>query len=256
MMTTFLLSAQQPSQKLPKDSVAYYSKKLTELRQAHYDSMVNSAKYKELVHKLSLKNNDASEKFGVELYGHLGIQFYRLTNINNRLSSFGLKEFKSFFTSLGFGQGFRFNKLIIGYNLAFASGQGNKENVIKSTYAQGYVSTNIFKSKKWIFSPQIGIGYQRLTARINLPNTTNNFDLFFTSSPNQVEIFNSNNALDFAFVFKWKPDKSDKYMPLFRMGYQPALKSKNWQVKGGRSDNAPIDRINSFYIQLMLGAGI
>ena len=242
--------AQTGRQKLSKDSIQYYQRQLKNLWKSSYDSLVNSEKYKEINQKLNPNGKTNSDNFGVELTFFTGLQINNYDNLNIRLKSLGIKEVKKTVFPVGIGLSFRFNNIIVGYDLSIISGDNSN-----GAYGNGYISTNILKTKKWIFSPQIGIGGQNVIVRIPTLSSSNNFNSYFTTSANQVEITNKNTVLDFAMAFKIQIKDRNTYAPLFRLGYRYGLNESNWEIKNGTSTNPPKDRNNNFYIQLRVGFG-
>ncbi len=215
-----------------------------------YDSIINSERYKQINQKLNPNGKKKSDNFGVELTFFMGLQINNYDNLNNRLKSLGIKEVKKTILPFGIGLSFRFNKIIVGYDLGIMSGENSSGG-----YGNGYISTNILKTKKCIFSPQIGIGGQNLIVRIPTQSSSNNFNSYFTTSANQVEIINKNIVLDFAMAFKLQIKNRDTYAPLFRLGYKYGLNESNWEIRNGISNNSPNDRNSNFYIQLRVGFG-
>lgn len=243
--------AQTGRQKLSKDSIQYYQRQLRELWKASHDSMINSEKYKEINQKLKSKGKSNSNNFGVELAVFTGLQVNNYSNLNARLTSLGVKEKKTLLLPFGIGLAFRFNKIIVGYDMTPITVGDNSTGA----YIHGYLSTNIIKTKKWIFSPQVGYGGQNVTVRVPTQSTSTNFNSYFTTSSNQVEIKHKNSVLDFSLAIKLYPKNRDTYIPLFRLGYRYGLTENAWEVRNGTSTNAPIDRNSNFYFQLMLGFG-
>jgi len=246
--TSLLLHSQTTEQKLSKDSVRYYQAQLTKLYKANYDSLRNSEEYKFLTAKLK---NKSEENFGVELIFILGYQHNNYTNLNERLVSLNLNEIKSSMMQIGVGLAFRFNKVIIGYDMNVLIGDGTSGG-----YLHIYGSTNLLKTKRFIFSPQIGYGGQSLTCRYRTQSSATDFNSYFTTAPNKVEIQHDNSVVDFALAFKLYP-KSDNsnYLSLFRIGYRHGLKEKMWEISNGNSSGAPFDRNSNFYLQLIIGVG-
>jgi uncharacterized protein YxeA len=243
--------AQTGRQKLSKDSVQYYQRQLRDLWKKSYDSMVNSEKYKEINQKLNSKGKNNSENFGVELTFFTGLQINNYSNLNARLTSLGVKEKKTLLLPLGIGLAFRFNKIIVGYDLTPILVGDNSSGAL----GHGYLSTNVIKTKRWIFSPQVGYGGQSVTIRVPTQSPSTNFNSYFTTSSNQVEIRNKNTFLDFALALKVYPKNRDTYIPVLRFGYRYGLTENAWEIRNGTSTNAPIDRNSNFYIHLMLGFG-
>lgn len=242
--------AQKNKQKLPKDSIIYYQKQLRDLWKKNNDSLINSEKYKEIFQKLNPEGLKEKDDFGVELTFITGFQINNYNHLNNRLKSLGIKKVKSSVLPIGIGLSIRFKNIIFGTDMSAISGENTS-----GAYANVYISTNILETKRWIFSPQIGIGSQIVTLRIPTQSSSNDFNSYFTTSSNQVEIVNKNTMLDFAMAFKLLSKHRDLYAPLFRVGYRYGLKEKSWEIKNGVSTNAPIDRVNNFYIHLRVGFG-
>ena len=243
--------SQSNKQKLSKDSIRYYQKQLSELSKATYDSMIKSEKYKILANKLNLTNKKSVDNFGVELSLLLGYQKNTYANLNTRFDSLKVNRVNSSLSPVGIGLAFRFNKFIIGYDMSILIG-----NKTSGAYIHGYVSTNILRMKRWIISPQFGYGGQNISVRIPVQSSSANFNSYFTTSSNKVEIKHSNSVLDFAFAFKLYPKpNNENYLPLLRIGYRYGLNEKRWEIIDGNSANAPIDRNSNFYLQLILGFG-
>lgn len=243
--------AQERIQKLSKDSVRYYQNQLRELYKSTYDSLKNSIRFNEINQRLNQNAKNTSDNFGVELTFFTGLQVNNYSNLNERLSSLNVKEKKTLLLPVGVGLAFRFNKIIVGYDMTPILLGDNSSGA----YIHGYLSTNIIKTKQWVFSPQIGYGGQNVTVRVPTQSTSTNFNSYFTASANQVELRHSNPVLDFALALKLYPQNRDTYIPLFRVGYRYGLKEEAWEVRNGNSTNSPIDRNNNFYIQLMFGFG-
>lgn len=239
LLPCLLLQAQDSKLKPAKDSASFYRSELNKLRKDSYDSLVNSEKYIELTKKLETYNKEA-DKFGVELLGYAGGQINSYPNINQRLRSLNVTEIKTLMGSAGFGLALRFSKLIIGYDMSIVMAGGSQKNTsANGFYIHGYFSTNAIKSKKWIFSPQIGVGTQSITAKVVTVSSANNFDAYF-SSANQVEIRNANTVLDFAMAFKMLNANTGRYMPILRTGYRLGLSDKIWEIKNGISTGGTV----------------
>ncbi len=243
--------AQSSNQKLSKDSIRYYQRQLREISKAAYDSMVTSEKYKEVSRKLNPNGQSSSDNFGVELTFFSGLQTNDYANLNTRLSSLGIKKVNTLLLPVGIGLAFRFNKIVVGYDMTPLMVGDNSTGA----YFHGYLSTNVIKTKKWIFSPQVGYGGQGVTVRIPTQSASSNFNSYFTTSSNQVEVKHSNSVLDFAIAVKLYTKNKNTYVPLFRAGYRHGVTEKAWEIKNGNSTNAPVDRNSNFYVQLMLGFG-
>ena len=243
--------SQTPKNRLSRDSVAYYQKQLRQLTTETYDSLKNSEKYKEIMNKLNHNQKNNTSNFGVELTVFAGLQLNNYNNLNSRLNSLNVKNQKTLLMPIGVGLAFRFNKIIFGYDMTPAMIGNNSSGA----YFHGYVSTNMLRAKNWIFSPQFGYGGQNFTVRIPTQSSSANFNSYFTTSANQVEVRHSTSVLDFAIAVKLHVPKREPYIPLFRAGYRYGLKNKAWEVKNGTSTNAPLDRNSNFYLQLMFGFG-
>lgn len=243
--------AQSSNQKLSKDSTRYYQMQLRSMSKAAYDSMVNSQKYKEISQKLNLNGQGNADKFGVELTFFSGLQSNDYVNLNARLSSLGVKKINTLLLPVGVGLAFRFNKIVVGYDMTPTMVGDNSSG----GYIHGYLSTNVIKTKKWIFSPQFGYGGQSVIVRIPTQSSSSSFNSYFTTSANQVEVTHNSSVLDFGIAIKLFPKNRNTYVPLFRAGYRYGTKEKAWKIKNGNSTDAPMDRNSNFYVHLMLGFG-
>ncbi len=249
LIISFISYSQSAEQGLSKDSIKYYRSELSKLYQTTYDSLRNSEKYKFLTDKLKIKNN--ADNFGVELIMVVGYQKNDYANLSKRLASLNLNEVKSSMNPIGIGLAFRFNKFIIGYDMS-ALLQRNGGGF----YIHAYLSTNLIRINRFILSPQIGYGAQNVVYRYQTQSFSTNFNSYFTTSPNKVEIEHSNSVLDFALAFKLYPKTgNENYLSLFRIGYRHGLSEKAWEISDGNSANAPLDRNNNFYLQLVVGVG-
>jgi hypothetical protein len=221
------------------------------LSKANYDSLVNSEKYKQIINRLNPNGKKANNNFGVELTFLLGFQINNPSKLIARLKSLNINQNSTSLLTIGVGLAFRFNKIIAGYDMTpFMSGNNSTGG-----YIHGYLSTNVIRTNRWIFSPQLGYGAQTITVRVPTQSTSSNFNSYFTTSANQVELKHSNSLVDFAIALKFIPSNRYTYVPLVRYGYRYAINEKPWQIHNGISTDAPMDRNSNFYLQLMLGFG-
>ena len=250
-MLPFVSFSQTGTQKHSKDSIKYYQMQLAALQRANYDSLINSDKYKTLLAKLNQNGKSIQDNFGVELCVFTGLQWNKYSNLNERLNELNVREKKQLMLPFGVGLAFRFKKVIVGYDLApIIIGDYSR-----GTYIHGYVSTNVIRTKKWIFSPQLGYGGQNVVTRIVTKSSATDFNSYFTTSANQVELNHRNSVIDIAMGFKFVSPQGNGYIPLFRIGYRYATKSKAWEVSNGSSVNAPFDKNSNVYFQIMFGFG-
>lgn len=247
----FICISQVRDPKLPKDSLLFYHKELKSLYTASQDSLKSSDRYKEVYKKLYPNGENVSPNFGVEMIVFTGLQVNNYSGLNARLSSLRIKEKKTLMLPVGVGLSFRFNKIIVGYDMTAVTVGDNSTG----SYIHTYLSTNIIKSKNWIFSPQVGYGQQTVTVRVPTQSNATNFDSYFTSQSNLVELTSGNPVLDFAVAIKLRKRNSTLNVPFFRFGYRYGLSEKPWEVTNGNSSGAPIDRNSNFYFHLMLGMG-
>jgi hypothetical protein len=244
-------SYSQSKHKLSKDSIAYYRKQLNELTKSTYDSLINSPKYQEIFNKVNLKNSQFPDKFGVEFVFFSGCQKNDHANLNSRLDSLGLNESGSIMFPLGVGLALRFNKIILGFDLTPVLIADNSTGASFHFYA----STNVLKAGRWIISPQLGYTGMYEILRISTKTSSPDFNNYFTTSANQVEVIQGNGFADFGISFKIYQKNSHTYIPIFRIGYRVGLKNQKWEVTHSPAMNGPFDRNNNFYLHLMFGFG-
>jgi len=243
--------AQSKRQRLSQDSIRYYQEEMRKLYDETFDSLKNSARYKQIDEKLNPGGKERLKNIGGEMSVFFGFHRINFSNLNKRLASLGIKETKSWVTSIGAGFGLRFNKIIAGIDLAaFSNGENGS-----GSFMQVYLSTNEIKVKKFILSPTIGYGIQTVIIRVNRETTSTDFNAYFTGAANQVEIQHNNSVLDLGIAVKSRMPQSKFTMPLLKLGYRYGLKEKSWKVKDGNATNAPFDRNGNFYCQVILGIG-
>ena len=142
-----------------------------------------------------------------------GVQFNNFSGLNGQLKAAGLAPLNAMMFSLGGGAAMRFRQLIIGADLTWLGGTQ------EAVYANGlsntlYVSTNALASRKWIFSPIVGIGSQDIHVRVNQPGTATSFVNALTGSYNQVELDHETIFLDLGMAFKIRwPGGTKNYLP-------------------------------------------
>lgn len=242
--------AQQEKVTLSRDSIMYYQKELAAMRKASYDSLINSEKYKAIYNRLYPGEEVIKEKVGVEIQFGIGFQTNNLSGLNSRLGALNISKQQPNTFSYGASLAFRFYQLLIG-----GSAYGVSAKNMNGTTLQGFLSTNIIRIKKTIISPQVGFGSQSYNITRRTASTATNFDSYFTSAGNKVSISHRSPVLDFSLSLKVLNGKDNTYSQLIRMGYIQGLKDKAWKVEKGNSANAPVDRVGSFYVQLLLGMG-
>lgn len=200
----------------------------------------------------SSKANKLDDKHGMELTAFVGIQLSNFSNLNDRLKSLNTTTLKPDAVNIGIGAAVRFNKIIVGFD---GGPLANHSNIVETSgyFFHFYLSTNILRSGRCIFSPQVGIGGQDLRATITQESTTQSFDQAITTATNQVTMRNYNTMLDVAMNLKLMI--RNHYRPIIRIGYRYGLSMVSWEIENGSVTDAPKDRGSNFYFQLMFGFG-
>lgn len=181
-----------------------------------------------------------------------GGEINNLKNLDKRLAESGLEKPDSFLFSGGLGLAYDFNPIAVGAELS-AGGSGFGKNSSYQRYSKVYLSTNTIRSEKFIFSPEIGLGYRQFHTYHIKDGKQGTFDHLVSSDLNQARMDQKGAVLDFGISLKRLA--MERVDPLFKIGYRYGLKSNEWKVQGATVENAPSDRINSFYFQLLLGLG-
>jgi hypothetical protein len=242
--------AQKGNVKLSRDSVTYYQKELAAMRKASYDSLTNSDKYKTVYNRLYPDGVAKKQQFGAEINLGMGFQTNNLNGLNTRFRTLNINKQQTTAFSYGASLAFRFKQLLIG-----GSAYGISADDLSGTSIQAFLSTNILQIKKFIISPQIGFGSQSYEITMRTASPATDFDSYFTSGGNKVNISHRTPILDYSLALKFVDTKSRANRPVIRIGYAQGLKEKAWKVEKGNSANAPIDRVSSFYAQLLFGIG-
>jgi len=253
LIIPFLNYGQSPERKKSKDSIAYYRTELNKLWQSTMDSLKNSEKYKELQSKSHQNNRNSNKNVRVELLANLGIYFTDFKNLNARLKSIGQQEIKSLTPSGGASLAIGFPIMTYGFEF---SGYlfDNKTASFKGVHGRVYIGTNLFKRSIIVLNPQIGYAGSYLNMFIRNSANPGNFNDLFNTQANTIQLSHSQDYLDFALGIKLHIRKSENfYWQFFRAGYRYGLKEKAWEMRGGKLNNAPLDRNNQFYLQLCMG---
>ena len=251
LMIAFAIPAIAFSQtpELSKDSMRFYRKQLQKMRFKTLDSLVNSEEYKAVSAKAY--SQKVNRKFGVETYMAIGGQFNKFKNLNERLKSLNVKERPEAQVNFALGLAFRFNKIITGIEVDGAGG-----SKIGASAVQLYLSTNAIKFDKVILSPVVGIGSQSFNSDFTVQTPATGFNDYFTGTGgNKFSIQNTSPYLNFGLTLKTIDSKAGSVFPVLRVGYNYGLQNNRWKIEDGNSANAPKDRINGFYAQLIIGGG-
>ena len=245
----FYTNAQSSKQKLPKDSVRYYQKEFNKLTATTYDSLKNSAKYKELRSKL-----DKNEKnVRIELLASAGLYFNDFTNLNARLKSLGQKEVGKTSPSVGVTLAVGYPVMIYGVDIG-AYVFDNSTSSFKGFHARVFAGTHLFKRSPIVLNPQIGYAGSILEMYVHKSSNPINLNDLFTTQSNTVQLNHSNDYVDFTLGFKLKSPKRDNfYWQFLRIGYRYGLKETTWSKRGAELIDPPKDRNNQYYFQFCLG---
>lgn len=159
----------------------------------------------------------------------------------------------------GFGLTYTTNRFFIGADLSLnLQTRTNDSFSLKrhSNLTTLYFGYRVFERKSTSLSPFVGIGLtdsRVILSRNTISNTLNNF---LTQGGNATDI----NHLQEGVVFGLSIDANRIYKhedPLFgsfRAGYMWAPYAYEWQVPFGQLQNAPVDQLNHFFIQMRIGA--
>lgn len=245
----FAVQAQTSKEKLPKDSLQYYDKELADLRNAAYDSLTNSKRYKELTQLLDRQRKVVR----VEFLANLGFYFTDFTNLNARLQSIGQKEIKNTVPSLGVTLAIGFPVMIYGLDMSTYT-LGNYTASFKGIHGRFFIGTHILKKSPVVLNPQLGYASDALNMYVERSVASSNFNDLFTTQSNAVQLSHTNSYLDFTLGLKLKsPKKENFYWQFLRAGYRYGLKETSWSKREGNFVDAPKDRNNQFFVQFCLG---
>ena len=247
---TINADAQSNQKRLSQDSVRYYAKEINNMRKAAYDSIQNSARYREIMNRLSPRK---SKTVTIELLANVGTYFNRFSGLNARLTSIGQEPIKRMTPSAGVSLAAGYPRIVYGFEMA-AYIFDNKSASFKGFHGRLFVGTNIFKRSKIVLNPQIGYATSHLNMFINKSQGQSNFNDLFSTQANYVQLFHSADYLDLAMGFKFNNSREEPfYWQFLRVGYRYGIKEEAWYKRGGDLLNPPKDRNNQFYIQFCLG---
>lgn len=191
-------------------------------------------------------------KLPFELTLSAGGEINSFKNLDKRLTELGLEKPHSFLFVGGLGLAYDFNPVVLGAELS-AGTSGFGKNSSYQRNSKVYLSTNNIRSEKFIFSPEIGLGYRQFHTYHTKEGGQGLFDDVVSSGLNQVRMDQKGAALDFGISLKRLT--VGKVDPLFRIGYRYGLRSDEWKVQSATVESAPSDRLNGLYFQLLLGLG-
>ena len=203
----------------------------------------------------TVRREKAKWKSGMEFVVYLGGQVNNFSNLNDRLKSLDITPAHSWFVNAGFGLAQRLNKIIIGFDVSYGGAQTKGSTRIDGLNLHPYLSTNIIKTSRWIFSPEIGYDEQFTMVKISQPGASSSFNGTLTTNPNQVELHNENEMIDFAVAFKLYNLGNGHNRSVFRLGYRYGPGQESWKIENSSANDGPKDRANNFYFQVMLGIG-
>jgi hypothetical protein len=201
------------------------------------------------------RQEKTNRKFGTEFAIYFGGQVNNFSNLNNRLKSLNITPAHSWFVNAGFGMAERLNKIIIGIDVSYGGAQTKGSTRIDGLNLHPYLSTNILKTSRWIFSPEIGYDEQMTRVKISQPGSSSSFNGTLTTNPNQVELHNDNTMIDFAMAFKFYNPRNGHNRSVCRIGYRYGPGQATWKIENSSVNDGPKDRVNNFYFQVMTGIG-
>lgn len=200
------------------------------------------------------QDTTAQKKRGREFTFGAGGLFPSVNGLNNRLQALGYPKANSFLLFASLGMGYRFNQVIIGYDLSIGSGE-KEDNETTVGAVQLNISTNALKAGRIIIAPHVGVGYQRMVYKQTISAATDNFDALMLTDRNQVELEHKSVFLDGGITLKYREVKNRRQIPFFKAGYRYGLSDEEWEVRRSNSRGGPLDRTGIFYFQLLLGMG-
>ena len=183
-----------------------------------------------------------------------GLKYFQMVHLNSKLSQLGYQKVVPLLFSLGIGKNYRKNKINAGLDLQFCSDLGSFKTT--SIFIEGYFNYIIFENAKISIAPGVDFGYQIINSQSKRINASNNFDSLFLSTGNYVHIENSSTTAGLSILTcikriakKGRKLRDPNYY--LRFGYKQAFKNDYWKADSNSLLNAPQDRLNSFYFELI-----
>ncbi|SMG14613.1 hypothetical protein [Sphingobacterium psychroaquaticum] len=231
------------SNKRPKNTFTYINQCTIYIALLLFSNLAASGQKKE--------NNKPRLPF--EITSSVGGELNRFSTLKGYLRANDMESPNFRLFHIGLGVAYNFNPIIIGISLSGGNRGGFAQRNSLQSYRRAYISTNKIQHRSFIISPEIGIGYQRFSTYMVKDGGEGNFLDFMETRSNQVKLNNRGTALDFALGLK--RIKNDRIYPFIRLGYRYGLRSNRWSVENAHVYDAPSDRINNVYLQLLFGRG-
>jgi hypothetical protein len=190
--------------------------------------------------------------------GYVGVHNIQTPELRSRLQTIGY--LKPAATHFCFGLGLKYGKQrpFGGVDLSiFMLGHG-QQSESKAFLVQGFFNYKIIDNKNFYMAPGVDIGLQKMKIDFRRIGPSPNFDSLFLFSGNTVKLKNQAPVAGFSTIFHFR--KLDAAKSFFlkalaqvRMGYKFGFQKNNWDQDFVTILNAPTDRLNSFYIELLAG---
>jgi len=206
------------------------------------------------VNLLAQEKNNKTKYLQFESIYFAGVQFNGASNINRILKDQNAGKVPVFGWNAGAGLAYRIKQTLIGANFSLTT-SSKSDNAMNTGDFTVYVATNVIRTGKLIFSPQLGIGTQSATFTVQKKDLGGTFESFLTTQSNETKIEYNAAIVDLSMTLKTVNSERNIFRPECRVGYKSSITKNEWKVVNATVANVPRDRLGSFYVQLAWGIG-
>lgn len=196
----------------------------------------------------------------ITFYGIVpSFQFSQSRGLNQLLSGTGYPSIPNSQFFWGFGFTYTTKRFFFGSDLSLnIQTRSNDAFSLKrqSNLTTLYLGYRVLAWGNSSLAPFVGIGLTNSRVIMSRNTTSNNLSNFLTQGGNATDINHTQEGL----IFGLSLDSNRLYKnesPLiasFRAGYMWAMYPYEWQVPFGQLQNAPVDQLSHFFIQMRIGA--
>ncbi|MFM8912322.1 MAG: hypothetical protein ACKOE6_05285, partial [Flammeovirgaceae bacterium] len=197
----------------------------------------------------------------ITFYGIVpSFQFSQSSGLNQLLSGTGYPSIPNSQFFWGFGFTYTTKRFLFGADLSLnIQTRSNDTFSLKrqSNLTTLYLGYRVFEWGHSSLSPFAGIGLNDSRVILSRNTSSNTLSNFLTQGGNATDINHTQEGIIFGLSLDISNRLYKNESPLigsFRAGYMSAIYPYEWQVPFGQLQNAPVDQLSHFFIQMRIGA--
>jgi hypothetical protein len=129
-------------------------------------------------------------------------------------------------------------------------------NASSAFQLQAFLNYKLIHTNDYFIAPGIDFGLQQVKINFKNNNSPGSFDSLFLTSGNYIRLTNLTPVAGVSIISHFKKIEQAKFkvFRLFantRIGYKYGVKNNTWKADGNAAVNAPADRLNGYYVQML-----